>query len=104
MLTGNTSLEAVLPLLSQYLATIPAAEGRGGRLDPRELTPLPFRFPEAPVVQDVEVGVGVELGGRGEGGERGEGVHVERRLWCRMWIWLWVWGWVGGGRGGGSWP
>jgi predicted Zn-dependent peptidase len=55
VLTGNTSLEAVMPLLTRYLATIPAAEGRGGRLDPRNLKPLPFRFPENPVVEDVEV-------------------------------------------------
>jgi hypothetical protein len=55
VLTGNTSLEAVMPLLTRYLATIPAAEGRGGRLDPRNLKPLPFRFPETPVVEDVEV-------------------------------------------------
>lgn len=55
VLTGNTSLEAVMPFLTRYLATIPAAEGRGGRLDPRNLKALPFRFPEQPVVEDVEV-------------------------------------------------
>jgi hypothetical protein len=57
VLTGATSLESLLPLLTRYLATIPAAEGRGGRRDPRTLTPLPFRFPEQPVVEDVEVSV-----------------------------------------------
>ena len=55
ILTGNTTLEALMPLLTRYLATIPSAEGRGGRLDPRQLTALPFRFPEQPVVEDVEV-------------------------------------------------
>lgn len=61
MLTGNTSLEALLPLLTRYLATIPAAPGRGGRMDPRQLKPLPFSFPEQPVVEDVEV-MGVVCG------------------------------------------
>lgn len=55
VLTGNTSLEALLPLVTRYLATIPAAAGRGGRMDPRQVTPLPFRFPDHPVVEDVEV-------------------------------------------------
>jgi len=73
VLTGNTSLEALLPLVTRYLATIPAAAGRGGRMDPRQVTPLPFRFPDHPVVEDVEV-----RGGRGGGGDVG-GVRREKK-------------------------
>eukprot|EP00882_Tetradesmus_deserticola_P013219 GHRQ01014016.1.p1 GENE.GHRQ01014016.1~~GHRQ01014016.1.p1 ORF type:complete len:535 (+),score=251.96 GHRQ01014016.1:49-1653(+) len=53
--TGNVKFTALLPVITTYLATIPAAPGRGGPRDCRTLTPLPFKFPEQPVVEDVEV-------------------------------------------------
>eukprot|EP00878_Enallax_costatus_P041552 GHUV01048361.1.p1 GENE.GHUV01048361.1~~GHUV01048361.1.p1 ORF type:complete len:113 (+),score=21.06 GHUV01048361.1:122-460(+) len=53
--TGKLKFTVLLPLLTTYLATIPAAEGRGGRMDPRKVKPLPFRFPDQPVLEDVEV-------------------------------------------------
>jgi hypothetical protein len=53
--TGNVKFTALLPVITAYLATIPAAPGRGGPKDCRTLTPLPFKFPEQPVVEDVEV-------------------------------------------------
>jgi hypothetical protein len=113
VLTGNTSLEALLPLLARYLATIPAAEGRGGRRDPRTLTPLPFRFPEQPMVEDVEVRAGAGRGAWGWGGERG-GIGSSSSPWRMMWrcVEFCVWGGdLGSGRcasgfvcvGGGLW-
>lgn len=58
VLTGAVKLGALLPLATAFLATIPPAPGRGAgaRRDCRTLTPLPFAFPDAPVVEDVEVG------------------------------------------------
>ncbi|WIA32467.1 hypothetical protein OEZ86_003287 [Tetradesmus obliquus] len=53
--TGNVKFTALLPVITTYLATIPAAPGRGGPRDCRTLRPLPFKFPEQPVVEDVEV-------------------------------------------------
>ncbi|KAG2499479.1 hypothetical protein HYH03_002426 [Edaphochlamys debaryana] len=52
--TGNVDREALEPLLCRYLATIP----RTGLPPPKpakEVTPLPYSFPEEPVVEDVKV-------------------------------------------------
>jgi hypothetical protein len=57
VLTGNVSFPALLPLVTTYLATIPIPGGGTGkgRKDCRSLTALPFQFPDAPAVEDVEV-------------------------------------------------
>eukprot|EP00877_Chromochloris_zofingiensis_P010305 jgi/Chrzof1/5528/Cz16g06130.t1 len=58
VLTGNINRARILPLILTYLAGIPPLENAGGSAgprDPRTLTPLPFTFPEQPVIEDVQV-------------------------------------------------
>ncbi len=53
-LTDATS-QVLIPLLEQYLASIPAADGDSPtKRSPRDVTPLPFAFPEQPVREDVK--------------------------------------------------
>lgn len=55
-LTGAVEEEVLLPLLQQYLGSIPAADaGSSPRARrPADVTPLPFAFPEQPVREDVK--------------------------------------------------
>ncbi|PNW71276.1 hypothetical protein CHLRE_16g647500v5 [Chlamydomonas reinhardtii] len=54
VLTGNVDRAALEPLLCAYLATIPKTGLPPPKL-PKEVTPLPYSFPEEPVVEDVKV-------------------------------------------------
>ncbi|KAG2437776.1 hypothetical protein HYH02_011151 [Chlamydomonas schloesseri] len=54
VLTGNVDRAALEPLLCTYLATIPKTGLPPPKL-PKEVTPLPYSFPEEPVVEDVKV-------------------------------------------------
>ncbi|GFR46297.1 hypothetical protein Agub_g7853, partial [Astrephomene gubernaculifera] len=54
VLTGNVDRASLQPLLCRYLATLPPTS-----IPPpkpvKEVTPLPYSFPETPVVEDVKV-------------------------------------------------
>ncbi|GLC40306.1 hypothetical protein PLESTM_001046900 [Pleodorina starrii] len=54
VLTGNVDRELLEPLLCRYLATLPASGLQPPKL-PKDVTPLPYTFPETPVVEDVKV-------------------------------------------------
>ena len=47
VLTGAITEDALLPLVCRYLASIPAQE-QPQPLQPRDITPLPFSFPQRP--------------------------------------------------------
>ena len=53
-LAGKLNRETLLPLICTYLASIPATNIPPPRL-PAEVTPLAVTYPEAPVVEDVQV-------------------------------------------------
>ncbi|GIL48315.1 hypothetical protein Vafri_4598 [Volvox africanus] len=54
VLTGNIDREQFLPLLCRYLATLPKTGLPPPKL-PKDVKPLPYSFPETPVVEDVKV-------------------------------------------------
>lgn len=54
ILPGKLNREILLPLICTYLASIPATNIPPPRL-PVEVTPLAVTYPEAPVVEDVQV-------------------------------------------------
>lgn len=54
-MTGNVSKEELLPLVQQYLASLPPTALPVPKTA-RDITPLPFAYPSAPVVEDVKVG------------------------------------------------
>ena len=56
VLTGSISEEVLLPLVEQYLAAIPASP-LPAALASRDVTPLPFSFPAAPLEEDVKCGM-----------------------------------------------
>ena len=53
VLTGAITEEALLPLVCQYLASIPAQD-QPQPLQPRDIASLPFSFPERPYEADVK--------------------------------------------------
>jgi hypothetical protein len=53
VLTGAISEDVLLPLVERYLASIPAVD-QPRPLQPRDITPLPFSFPQRPLEADVK--------------------------------------------------
>ena len=60
VLTGALSEEALLPLVEQYLAAIPASSV-AQRIEPSDISPLPFSFPDASIEEDVKCRFGPPL-------------------------------------------
>lgn len=55
MLTGNLKPELLRPLAERYLASIPVPPDAAPPRPLTAVTPLPVRFPQTPVVEDVHV-------------------------------------------------